>query len=146
LRYFPGTFGSPAWEPLTRTYYALEAMGAGEKVHDALFNAIRGQNQKSLITDSRAIADCVQKRGVDRRKFLDTYNSFGVTASVKRSVELTRAYEIDGTPALVVDGKYVIAPSMDGYINRDRMDYDLFFKGLDQLIAMARKDRAAAKR
>jgi thiol:disulfide interchange protein DsbA len=146
FRYFPGTFGAPAWEPLTRTYYALEAMGVLDKAHDALFSAIHREGQKALITDPRAIADWLAKRGVDRQKFLDTYNSFGVGASVKRSVDLTRAFDIDGTPALVIDGKYVIAPSMDGYINRDRIDYELFFKSVDQLIALARKERGGAKR
>ena len=141
FKYFPGTFGAPAWEPLTRTYYALEAMGVVGKYHEPLFTAIHNEHQTALITDPKAIADWLAKRGVDRQKFLDTYNSFGVTASLKRSIDLTRAYDIEGTPAIVVDGKYVTAPSMDGYVSGNRLDYDKFFKGLDQLIAMARKER-----
>jgi thiol:disulfide interchange protein DsbA len=146
FRYLPGTFGAPAWEPLTRTYYALDAMGLVAKFHEVLFAAIHRDNQTALVTDSRAIADWLAKRGVDRQKFLDTYNSFGVTASLKRSIDLTRAYDIEGTPAIVVDGKYTTAPSMDGYVSGNRLDYEKFFKGLDQIIAMARKERGGAKR
>ena len=40
FRAVPGTFGAPAWEPLTRTYYALDAMGLASKYHDAIFAAI----------------------------------------------------------------------------------------------------------
>ena len=40
FRPVPGTFGAPTWEPLTRTYYALDAMGLAPKYHDAIFAAI----------------------------------------------------------------------------------------------------------
>ena len=40
FRPVPGTFGAPTWEPLTRTYYALDAMGLAAKYHDAIFTAI----------------------------------------------------------------------------------------------------------
>ena len=58
-----------------------------------------------------------------------------------RSIEMTRNYDIPGTPTLVVDGKYLLAPSM--ILKPDKtIDYERFFQVLDQLIAMARKERA----
>jgi len=148
FRYVPGTFGSPAWEPLTRTYYALNAMGLASKYHDALFAAIheeKDQNkQRALITEPNAIADWLGSKGVDKRKFLDTYNSFAVNTSLQRSLDMSRNYDISGTPTLAVDGKYSTAPSL--MINADNsINYDRFFRVLDQLIERARKERAAKK-
>jgi len=148
FRYVPGTFGSPAWEPLTRTYYALNAMGLASKYHDALFAAIqeeKDQNkQRALITEPNAIADWLASKGVDKRKFLDTYNSFAVNTSLQRSLDMSRNYDISGTPTLVVDGKYSTAPSL--MINADNsINYDRFFRVLDQLIERARKEHAAKK-
>jgi len=148
FRYVPATFGAPAWEPLTRTYYALDAMGFAGKYHDALFTAIHEEKdaakQRALITDARAIADWLAAKGVDRQKFLDTYNSFAVSARLERSLDMSRNYDISGTPTLVVDGKYMTAPSM--MVNADNnINYERFFRVLDQLIERTRKERAAKK-
>jgi len=144
----PGTFGSPSWEPLTRTYYALDAMGVAAKYHDALFTAIHEEKdaakQRALVNDSRAIADFLASKGVDKQKFLDAYNSFAVNSKTKRSEDLTRSYDVPGTPAFGIDGKYLTSPSNfpkpDGNVN-----YERFFQVVDQLIAQARKDRAGKK-
>lgn len=148
FRYVPGTFGAPTWEPLTRTYYALDAMGLAGKYHDAIFTAIheeKDQNkQRGLVTDPRAIADWLASKGVDKQKFLDTANSFAVSNRVKRSEDMTRNYDIPGTPALAVDGKYLTSPSMTvGPGNA--VNYERFFHVLDQLIAQARKDSSGKK-
>ncbi len=145
FRAVPGTFGSPTWEPLTRTYYALDAMGLTSKYHDALFAAIHEEKdsvkQRALVNEPRAIADWFGSKGVDKQKFLDAYNSFAVNNRTKRSEELTRTYDVPGTPAVAVDGKFLTSPSnfpnADGSVN-----YDRFFHVVDQLIAQARKERA----
>jgi thiol:disulfide interchange protein DsbA len=144
FRYVPAIYDMASWGPLARTYYALDAMGIGGKYHDDIFNAIHRDNQKALVTDPRAIADWLAKKGVDRQKFLDTYNSFAVNGRTIRSADLTRSYDIPGTPTLIVDGKYLTAPSMT-LDSRNEVDYARFFQVLDQLIAQARKDHGAKK-
>jgi predicted DsbA family dithiol-disulfide isomerase len=47
-------------------------------------------------------------------------------------------YQVTSTPTLVVDGRYLMTPAMAG-------SYERFFQVLDQVIAMARKERAAKK-
>jgi len=151
FRYIPGSFGSASWEPLTRTYYALDSMGLAAKYHDAIFKAIHENKNsaqvKGLVTDKNAIADWLAGQGVDRKKFLDAYDSFAVNNNYQRSLDMTRAYNVEGTPTLAVDGRYLIAPSMDGYYegrNFDgspKIDYDRFFRNLNLLIAQARKAR-----
>ena len=144
FRYVPAIFDLASWSPLARAFYALEAMGLREKYHDDIFNAIHRDRQKAIVTDPRALADWLAARGVDKQKFLDTYSSFAVNGRTQRSVDMTRRYDVPGTPAVVVDGKYLTGPSMT--VNPDNsVNYERFFQVLDQLIARARKDRAGQK-
>ena len=130
---------SDSWVPLTRAYYALEVVGAVDKLHAEVFSAIHEKNLR--LQDPKTLFDWVAQHGVDRQKFADAYGSFGVQSRVQRSVELTRNYDVSGTPTLTVDGKYLVAPSMT--LKPDRsVDYEKFFHVLDQVIAMARKERA----
>ena len=141
FRLVPAVF-DPSWVPLTRTYYALDAMGLTDRFHDEIFTVIHKDRQRGIATDPRIMADWLAtKGGVDKQKFLDTYNSFAVNGRAQRSADMTRSYDVPGTPALVIDGKYVTAPSMT--VNPDNsVNYGRFFQVLDQLVAQARTERA----
>jgi thiol:disulfide interchange protein DsbA len=137
LKHVPAVF-QDSWLPLTRAYYTIEAMGLVGKLHQEMFATLH--RQRVQLRDANAIFDWAAAKGVDRKKFADTYNSFGVNGRTQRSVELTRKFDIPGTPALVIDGKYLTAPSMT--LKADRtVDYDRFFQVVDGLIAEARKSK-----
>ena len=137
LKHVPAVF-QDSWLPLTRAYYTIEAMGLVGKLHQEMFATLH--RQRVQLRDANAIFDWAAAKGVDRKKFADTYNSFGVNGRTQRSVELTRKFDIPGTPALVIDGKYLTAPSMT--LKADRtVDYDRFFQVVDGLIAEARKGK-----
>ena len=142
FRRVPAVF-SDSWIPLTWTYYTLEAMGIVDKLHYDVFDAIH--EQKVRLSDQKVLFDWAAKQGVDANKFAETYSSFGVKSRGMRSIEMTKAYDIPGTPALTVDGKYLVAPSMILKPDRTTVDYERYFLVLDQVIAMARKERAAGK-
>lgn len=132
------------WVQLARTYYAIEAIDAVDKLHADLFNAIhktKTLNPQSLFKDQNPLFDWVAGKGVDRKKFVDAYNSFGVASKSQRTVDTTAAHDISGTPTLVIDGRYLIGPSMTPPKADNSVNYELFFKNVDQLIAMARKNR-----
>jgi len=128
-----------SWLPLTRAYYALDAMGVVDRLHYDVFAAIH--EQRVRLSDEKVLFDWVARHGVERQKFIDTYNSFGVRSRTNRSIEMTRSYDIPGTPALVVDGKYLIMVSM-AMKPDNSVDYEGFNRLLDRVIAMARKERA----
>jgi len=144
FRYVPAIFDSASWGPMARAFYALDALGVGGKFHDDIFKAIHKDGLKTIVTDPRVMADWFANKGVEKQKFADAYNSFAGNGRVKRSEDMTRSYDVPGTPALAVDGKYMTGPSMavgaDGSVN-----YERFFQVLDQLIARARKERAGQK-
>lgn len=144
FRYVPAIFDRNSWGPMARAFYTLDALGVGGKFHDEIFTAIHKEGNKPLVTDPRAMADWFAAKGVDRQKFTETYNSFAVNGRTQRSEEMTRNYDVPGTPAIAVDGKYMTGPSMT--LNPDNtVNYERFFQVVDQLIARARRERAGQK-
>lgn len=131
------------WGPLAKAYYALEAVGATEKIHYELFAAIHDRKTLDIRTigkDPKPFFDWIAKQGVDRQRIADAYNSFGVQTLTQRSIDLSRNYDIPGTPTLVVDGKYLTTLSMT--MNADEtVNFERFFRVLDELIVLARKNR-----
>lgn len=115
-------------EPLARTYYALQAMGKIKQLDDAIYQAIHVKNMD--LHDLDSISQFVASQGVDRAKFASDYNSFTVSSKIVRAKQMIRSYAINGTPTLVVDGKYVIT----GLQPVDTL------RVLNEVIAMARKE------
>ncbi|MGE0556932.1 MAG: thiol:disulfide interchange protein DsbA/DsbL [Burkholderiales bacterium] len=139
FRRIPAVF-QDSWVPLTRAYYAIEAMGLVEKLHHDMFETLH--KKRIRLQNAEAIFEWAASKGVDRKKFADTFNSFGVNGRTQRSIELTRKYDIPGTPAMAIDGRFLTAPSMT--LKTDRtVDYERFFQVVDALIAEARKTKGS---
>lgn len=129
-----------SWLPLTKAYFTIEAMGLVDKLHHDVFAAIH--DKKARLQDPKVLFDWVAAHGADRQKFMETYNSFAVQSRSQRAKEVTANYDIPGTPAVIVDGRYLTAPSLT--LNPDNsINYDRYFKVLDEVIALARKTRSA---
>ncbi|MEA1080569.1 thiol:disulfide interchange protein DsbA/DsbL [Marinobacter qingdaonensis] len=101
-----------SWEPHARAYYALEAMGQLDKVHDALFEALAGERRP--LNTPEALADFVAGYGVDADAFLKNYQSFGVNARMQQAQSKIRGARITGVPTMLVNGKYKVSASMAG--------------------------------
>ena len=125
----PAMFGG-IWNVHGQLFITLEAMGVEHSVHKAVFEAIH--NGKKLATPEE-MAEFVAEQGIDKDKFLSTYNSFAVKGKVEDAKKKAQAYQISGVPTMVVNGKYRFdlgsAEGPDGVLNV-----------ADQLIA---KERAA---
>ncbi|KWR88300.1 thiol:disulfide interchange protein DsbA/DsbL [Cupriavidus sp. IDO] len=98
--------------PHTKIFYALESIGKLEAMHGKVFNAIHVDRKRML--DPNEIADFMAKNGIDRKAFLDAYNSFSVTTNAQRANKIADAYKVDGVPTVVVQGKYETSPSIAG--------------------------------
>jgi thiol:disulfide interchange protein DsbA len=97
-------------DPEAHLYLTLEAMGKAEEFQPKVFKAWHVDHLR-LNTDA-AIIDWVAKNGIDRNKFLDMWNSFGVMTKLHRLPQLTNDYKVDGVPTVIIDGKYQTAPSI----------------------------------
>ncbi|HEX6592341.1 MAG TPA: thiol:disulfide interchange protein DsbA/DsbL [Moraxellaceae bacterium] len=97
---------NPVWEANARGYYTVEAMGALEKTHGALFQAIHVGKQQ--LFSQNALANFYAGFGVNPATFASTYNSFAVSGKVAQGKALAQQYGLDGVPAIVVNGKYLV--------------------------------------
>ena len=115
-----------------KLFYALQMMGLigalHRKVFDAFFN---GTFNGELDTPLDTIANFLAKNGVDRQKFLDTFNSFTVQqVKVREANRLAEAYGVNSTPTLAVGGRYVTLPAENP---------EQLLHTVDYLIGLARK-------
>ncbi|GAB3371545.1 thiol:disulfide interchange protein DsbA/DsbL [Massilia agri] len=108
-------FQGPA-DPEAHLFLTLEAMGKLEEYHPRVFQAVHVQRQRLMKDD--AIIEWAAKNGLDRAKFMETWNSFGVTSKLRRLQTLSSNYKVTGTPTIIIDGKYVVSPSQVGEANK----------------------------
>ena len=116
----------PEWEVQARAYYALSNMGKIDDLHGKIFTAIH--KNKKRLDKKESLIDFIVENGVDRKKFLEEYNSFAVDGMVRKAKKKIKAYQIQGVPSIVINGKYVTSGSMAG-------SYDNMIKITNYLIA-----------
>lgn len=98
--------------PHSLMFHALDALGLERALTPKIFDEI--QNNKNYLLTPEAQADFLAKNGVDRKKYLDAYNSFGAKSALARDKKLLQQYRIDGVPTLVVSGRkgvYTTSPA-----------------------------------
>ena len=94
-----------SWVPLAKTYFTLEAMGEVERLHPAVFHSYHVEDL--YMSQEKVIAEWAGKQGLDREKFMAIYRSDETRQKVERARKQTMQYEIQGTPSLVVDGRFL---------------------------------------
>jgi protein dithiol oxidoreductase (disulfide-forming) len=93
-------------------FFALKALGVDAQVGPQVFESIH--KERKMMSQISDMADLVVKNGIDRKKFMDTFDSFSVKTRMRNSVNLADKYKIDGVPLFAINGKFVTAPSMAG--------------------------------
>lgn len=102
----PAAFGG-YWMPYARAYYAAESLGLLDKTHAAMFKALHQQHALPIQNASiDEIASFYAGYGADRQRFADTMRSAETDAKLERSREFATAVGVEGTPTLIVNGKY----------------------------------------
>jgi thiol:disulfide interchange protein DsbA len=111
--YMPAVF-NPQWEPYARAFYAAQSLGVLDATHQALFDALHRDHLPLRTIDE--LASFYAQHGVETAKFLATASSFEVESKLARARDIVKADGVDGTPTLVVNGKYrVTGVSAGGY-------------------------------
>lgn len=97
---------SKLWNIHGQLFITLETLGVEDKLHTAVFESI--QQKKNYLLTPEDMAELVSQHGIDKQKFLDTYNSFGVQSQMEKDKKILANYGITGVPAIIVNGKYRI--------------------------------------
>ena len=128
MTYLPVSFRPDENFPLfQRAYFAAKALGVADKTYDAMFDAVwkTGELASDDLTTGRPkpqsawptiddVAKFYAKYGVDPKQFVAVANSFSVNTQMKRADDMVKAYAVDGTPTIIVNGKYRFTPGDAG--------------------------------
>jgi protein dithiol oxidoreductase (disulfide-forming) len=127
LVFIPASFNpSEDWPMFQRATCTAQTLGIFDKTHDAMFDAV-WKTGELAISDPKThalknplptIEDAARYynhlTGINVDKFLLASKSFSVDTQMRRDDALVLAYHIDGTPSLVVNGKYRVTGQSAG--------------------------------
>jgi thiol:disulfide interchange protein DsbA len=120
-----------SWAPHARIYYTLEALGEVERLHQRVYH---GYHVEELhMSKPEVMSAWAERNGITRERWDEAYGSAEVQRKVAGAAKLTRAYDITGTPSLVVNGRYLTSGNMvetlaglvtvlDGLVHKVRLE------------------------
>jgi thiol:disulfide interchange protein DsbA len=132
LRRVPA-LSSDNWDNLAKMFYTLETVGQLARLHWPVYDSFHFDGVK--LNEEAVMASWASRNGIDKDKFISTYNSPEIQTKLAAARQMTRSYEIKGVPSIVVDGTFVTSARMAGG-TRELMLV------LGQLVEMARRERA----
>ena len=127
--------------PQQRLFFTLEAMGLLEQYHNKVFHAMHVDRLR--LNRDELVFDFIEKQGIDRKKFIDTYRSFGIGAKLRRADAMMAAYKIESWPNIAIDGRFLTSPSQANEGLKDAQNEEQLdaaaLKVMDYLVASAKK-------
>ncbi|MEO8630819.1 MAG: thiol:disulfide interchange protein DsbA/DsbL [Betaproteobacteria bacterium] len=124
------------WITLTRAYYAYDSLALLPRLHAKTFQAFHESDVD--LTSESGLFDWVARQGVKRELFEDTFHSEEISTQMLQSRALTSAFQIDSTPSVAVDGRYISDSGMTGGAAQ-------LMDAVDGLVRMARDERRRRK-
>ena len=95
-------------DPFAQAYFATQAMGVNAKTHAATFNAVHETQDLPRNPSVEELAAFYATLGINQAKFKATATGPAVAARLKQAQAFALASGIEGTPSLVVNGKYLV--------------------------------------
>lgn len=137
-----------ASDPEAHLFLTLQAMGKNEeyqsRVMDAVGDIVKRKRSETL-TEQEVLDLASRLPGIDKTKFTDTWNSFGVRTALNRQPGIvSNNYKVDSVPTIVVDGKYVTSPALVSATTHPTNEQQLFqdtLQVVDALVAKVQKPK-----
>jgi len=114
----PVIWGQGPHRAHARLFYTLEALGKLDALHAATFDAVQ-KGSNSLVDADEAKTFQLQlafakSQGIAEADFTREYNGSYVNAALQRADDITRRYNVDSVPRIIVNGKYQTDVGMAG--------------------------------
>ena len=106
-------------------FYTIEALGLGSNVQSSVFLQIH--KERKMLRSPKQIADFLSKFGVEKNKAIQYLDSFTIKQRVERANKTIKQLQVQSTPTVIVDGKYIISP---------KRSFEEYFKVLDYVIEL----------
>jgi thiol:disulfide interchange protein DsbA len=113
VNFVPVPMAYGAVESLARGFYAAQAMGLLDKTHTGMFTAV-AQEHKLKSGGLEDVVKLYADLGVDAEALKATAMSFTVNTQISRNQRTVTRWAIEGTPTLVVAGKYKVVATAEG--------------------------------
>ena len=120
------------WAPHARIYYTLDLLGEVERLHLKVYHSYHVEELAMSKPD--VMEQWAAKNGIERRRWVDAYFSPEVDGRIARAFQATKRYDIQGTPSVVVDGRYLTSSSMTPTVRG-------MIPVVDDLVRLARQNR-----
>jgi thiol:disulfide interchange protein DsbA len=95
-----------------KAFYTAKALGNFDQMNQVLFQTMNVK--KNRLKTQSAVKSVFTSNGVEAEKFDAVFNSFGIQSQVNLAESRARSYGIQGTPEMVVNGKYRVSSSAAG--------------------------------
>ncbi|MEX1196423.1 MAG: thiol:disulfide interchange protein DsbA/DsbL [Pseudohongiellaceae bacterium] len=103
-----------------QAYYTAVSLDVVDQVHEEIFNAINLRGNR--LMNENQLAELFSNNGVDEEAFREAFNSFSVRTRVNRTERLMSDYQIQSTPNVVVNGKYLVSTSQAVSSQQEMLD------------------------
>lgn len=126
----------PAMEVHARAYYTAKLLGNLDAMHSIIFKAMQ-EEKKALANENEVVALFVN-HGTAEADARKAYDSFSVQSQTRQADARARSYGVQGTPEIIVNGKYRVS-------TEDAGSQENMLKVADFLIEKERKSGAGKK-
>jgi thiol:disulfide interchange protein DsbA len=123
------------WLGLAKVYYTLEALGVERSLSREVFSAI--EKDGLPLFREQPFLDWCERKGLDRTRATELYNSPQIAAKISQGTALTHVYDVQVVPTVIVDYKFATNYERARTLSR-------FAAVLDALVAKARTERRQA--
>lgn len=133
MTFVPASFiPTEDWPMFQRAYLTAQALGIADKSHDAMFDAVWKTKELATVNDDGrtlkkplpSIEDAAKfyaQFGVKPEDFVATANSFTINTKMKQADAYVKATQTDGTPTIVVAGKYRLAQAQRDWTRSEQL-------------------------
>jgi len=132
FRYQPA-IRNTRWLVLTKAFFALQALGELPRLHARVYRAYHRDNVN--LEDEAVLTGWVLKQGIELKPFEELMRAPETMAKVEAARADTYAYQIETTPSIVVNGRYLTSSGMAGGVVE-------LVQVLEDLIVFARQQRS----
>lgn len=106
----------PSHVILSQTYFAFERLDRLKDLHEEFWHWLLFAEHKWTTTEdvNKDIIAWVKDKGIAEETWVTALHHKETLAKVEWAQKLAADYQLDGTPAIGVNGKYLTSPAMAG--------------------------------
>jgi len=96
---------NPTLDVHARIFFTLQALGQGHEADLAVFNLF--QDKRDPVHEPEQLPKLAKALKINEADLIKAYNSPEVSANMAQMHKLLKAYNLQGVPSMVINGKYL---------------------------------------